>query len=219
MIRIVVADRNETMRLGLRVLFDSHPSTMIVEEVADKSDLLAAIRHHPCDVVVVDPVLCAGPGDGLIGQILRTAPRANVLVYTELDELKHGLSAIRCGARGYVMKSRPSAELLAAAQRVAIGKIHLSEALAEEVALSAWEGKQVAVHETLSEREKLVFAMLVCGWSVTGIASVLHLSAKTISTHKARTMAKMRCRSLSELIEYALANNLKESCEALCAGW
>jgi two-component system invasion response regulator UvrY len=218
MMRIVVADRNETMRLGMRVLFSSQLNATIVDEVADRVEMMATIQKNACDVLVVDPLLCAGPGEALIRQILRVAPRTNVLVYTELDELKYGVRAIRSGARGYVMKSRPSADLLAATRRVGMGKMHMSEALAEEVALYAWEGKEVPLHETLSEREKLVFSMLVCGWSVTSIASVLHLSAKTVSTHKARTMAKMRCKSLSELIEYAFSAGLKESCEAQCAG-
>jgi DNA-binding NarL/FixJ family response regulator len=127
------------------------------------------------------------------------------------------MRAIRCGAKGYVMKSRPADELLAAASRVSAGKVHMSEALAEEVALNTWEGKPTSLHESLSDREYLVFAMLVCGKSVTSIAATLHLSIKTISTHKARAMVKLRCKSLSDMIQYCIGHNLSAECRARCA--
>jgi DNA-binding NarL/FixJ family response regulator len=218
MIRVVVADKNETMRLGIRTLFDKHPSKFAVSEVADRAALMNRIQDCDCDLVVVEPLLCAGAGEALIRQIRRIS-QANVLVYTELDELKYGVDAIRCGARGYLMKSRPSSELLAAASKVGAGKMHMSDALAEEVALHAWEGKQELPHETLSERERMVFSMLVCGWTVTKIGAALNLSVKTISTHKARTMQKLRCKSLSEMIEYAFSNGLKQECEVRCKSW
>lgn len=214
MLRIVVADKNETMRLGMKALFDKYPTKFALVEASDRAGLMNQIIDHDCQLVIVEPLLCAGAGESLIRQIRRESPKANVLVYTELDELKHGVRAIRSGARGYLMKSRPAAELLAAADRVGSGKMHMSEALAEEVALSAWGDREDAPHELLSEREKMVFSMLVCGWSVTNIAARLNLSSKTISTHKARTMAKMRCKNLSELVQYAISHGLKEECEA-----
>lgn len=219
MIRTVVADRNETMRLGLRALLDKQNGKFEVEEAGSRGDLLAKIQGDECHLVVVDPLLCGGSGEALIRQIRRVAPRSNVLVYTDLDELKFGVRAIRSGARGYVMKSCSSTELVAAASRVSAGKMHMSEALAEEVALGVWEKRTYPEHNGLSEREMQVFSMLVCGRTVTNIAASLHLSVKTISTHKARAMAKLSCKSLSDLVHYAIARNLKEECEARCNAW
>ena len=219
MIRTVVADRSETMRLGLRALFDKQPGKFAVTEAASRGDLLDRIGKEDCQLVVVEPLLCGGSGEALIRQIRRLSPQANVLVYTDLDELKFGIRAIRSGAKGYVMKSCTSTELLTAASRVSVGKVHMSEALAEEVALTAWEKRAEDRHEDLSEREMQVFSMLVCGRTVTNIAHTLYLSVKTISTHKARAMAKLGCKSLSELVHYAIAKNLKEECEARCSGW
>jgi DNA-binding NarL/FixJ family response regulator len=219
MIQVVVAEKNETMRMGMRVLFDKHGGRFHVSEVVDRNGLMSKILNANCQLIILDPMFCAGAGEALIRQIRRESPGSNVLVYTELDELKHGVRAIRSGARGYVMKSSPADELVAAADRICSGKMHMSEALAEEVALSAWSMRPDTPHEILSEREKLVFAMLVCGWKIRDIASALNLSAKTISTHKARAMAKMNCKSLSELIEYAFSHGLKGECESLCQVW
>jgi two-component system invasion response regulator UvrY len=219
MIRLVVADKNETMRLGMKTLFNLHATKFQVWEASDRSGLMSELLNNNCSLVIMEPLLFANSGEALIRQIKRESPHTSVLVYTELDELKLGVRAIQCGARGYLMKSSSAAELLAAADRVGSGKMHMSPALAEEVALSAWGDKPEAPHELLSDREKQVFFMLVCGWSVTRIAQRLNLSSKTISTHKARTMTKMRCKTLSELIEYAIAKGLKDDCETACKVW
>ena len=219
MIRVVVADKNETMRLGIKTLFNKHSGRFTVWEASDRAGLMSEILNNDCHLVIVEPLFFAGSGEALISQIRRESPKANVLVYTELDELKHGVTAIRCGARGFLMKNSSASELLAAADRVGSGKMHMSVALAEEVALSAWGDKAEHPHELLSDREKMVFSMLVCGWTVTGIANKVNLSSKTISTHKARAMMKMRCKTLSELIEYAISKGIKEECEAVCNVW
>jgi two-component system invasion response regulator UvrY len=219
MIRIIVAEKNEMLRLGIKTLFDQHPSKYKVWEVADRTSMINQIREEDCQLVILEPLLCAGGGEALIRQIRRESPTVNVLVYSELDELRYGVRAIRSGARGYLMKNCACSELLAAADRVAVGKLHMSESLAEEVALSAWGGRPSEPHDILSDRERMVFSMLVCGWKVTNIASILNLSAKTVSTHKSRIMTKMRCKGLSQLVEYAITKGIKEECEALCQAW
>lgn len=219
MIRVVIADKNETMRIGMRTIFEKHAPNYAIWEASDRTSLLNKVASHECNLVVLEPLMCPGAGEALIRQVKRESPGVSVLIYSELDEKSHGVRAIRCGARGYVMKTCPAADLLAAAERVSSGRMHMSPALAEEVALSAWGDKSDAPHESLSEREKMVFSMLVCGWSVKNIASMLNVSNKTISTHKARALAKMRCKNLSELIQYAITKGLKEECEALCQVW
>jgi DNA-binding NarL/FixJ family response regulator len=212
MIQMLVADRSETMRLGVCTLFAKESRDTVVREATSRSDLISKLQMEQYHIVLVDPVLAAGSEETFLRQIRAVAPRAHVLVYTELDELHFGMRAIRCGAKGYVMKSRPAVELLTAASRVSAGKIHMSERLAEEVALHMWEGKEAAPHDSLSDREYLVFAMLVCGRRVRRIAAALNLSVKTISTHKARAMAKLHCESLSDMIQYSIGHNLTAAC-------
>ena len=217
MIRMVIADRNEAMRLGVCALFKQHPNMEVVQEADSRFALIDKLQKAHYNLVLIDPVLLGGHEEVLLRQICAVAPRSHILVYTEMDELHFGMRAIRCGAKGYVMKSRPAQELLAAANRVSTGKVHMSEALAEVVARHMWEGNESALHESLSDREFLVFAMLVCGKNVTGIAASLHLSIKTISTHKARAMFKLQCKSLSDMIQYSISHDLSAECRARCA--
>jgi len=214
---MVIADRIETMRLGVCALFKQHPNMEVVHEADSRFDLIDKLQKSHYNLVLIDPVLLGGHEETLLRQICAVAPRSHILVYTEMDELHFGMRAIRCGAKGYVMKSRPAQELLAAANRVSTGKVHMSEALAEVVARHTWEGNKSALHESLSDREYLVFAMLVCGKNVTGIAASLHLSIKTISTHKARAMLKLQCKSLSDMIQYSISHDLSAECRARCA--
>lgn len=205
---MVFADRSETMRLGVRALFDKNCVNVEVTDVATRSELMKEIQKTDYDLVLVDPLLCSVNAEALLRQIRTVAPQVNMLVYTELDELRFGLKAMRCGVKGYVMKTEPADELLIAVNKVSAGKVHMSDALAEAVAMNIWEGKEATLHELLSEREWVVFSMLVGGASVTSIATTLNLSVKTISTHKARAMVKLRCRNFSEMIQYAIEQKL-----------
>jgi DNA-binding NarL/FixJ family response regulator len=217
MMRMLVADRSETMRLGVCTLFSKQDNDTVIQEATSRADLIVKLQSDQYHLVLVDPLLAAGNEETFLRQIRAVAPRAHVLVHTELDELHFGMRAIRCGVKGYVMKSQPACELLMAVSRVSAGKVHLSEQLAEEVALNSWEGKSATQHDSLSDREYMVFAMLVCGKTVSGIAAVLNLSIKTISTHKARAMVKLRCKTLGDMIQYSIAHNLADECRARCA--
>lgn len=219
MIHIVVADRSEALRLGVRAVFERQELPYAVHEAADRGELLSVLESRRCDLVLLEPMLCGGTGENLIRQLRALAPNAHVLVYTDMDELSFGVRALRSGAKGYLMKKCTSSELVTAASRVSRGRIHMSERLAEEFAISIWEGNVELPHAGLSEREQQVFAMIVCGRSVTEIGRLLNLSVKTISTHKTRAMRKLRCRNLSELIQYAVAHELTAECETLCAGF
>lgn len=219
MVLTVVADPSETMRLGLRALLERQDGQFVVSEASTRVELMQKIERNICQLVVLEPLLYGGSGESVIRQIGRISPKANILVYTDLDELKFGIRAIRAGAKGFLMKNCSSRELLAAASRVGAGKVYLSDTLAEEVARNAWENKPEQPHASLSEREMLVFSMLVCGRTVTAIAGALHLSVKTISTHKAHAMSKLGCRNLSDLVHYAIERKLKDECEVRTKIW
>lgn len=217
MIQVILADRNETMRHGLRALLHGHAANIVIEEVADRYDVISKLESFHYNLILVDPILADGHEEAFLSQIRAAAPRTHVLVYTELDELRFGMQAIRCGVKGYVLKTRPADELLIAVNLVSAGKVYISAALAEEIALNMWNGNKTSLHESLSDREYLVFAMLVCGRSVSSIAAALQLSIKTISTHKARAMTKLRCKTFSEMVQYSIRYNLTAECKARCA--
>jgi DNA-binding NarL/FixJ family response regulator len=118
--------------------------------------------------------------------------------------------ALNAGAAGYLTKdSRPDL-LIAAIRKVAAGGRFIDPALAERMVFETGGDAQRAAHELLSEREFHIFRLLVRGLGISDIAQELVISAKTVSTYRARLMVKMHCQSNAELVRYAIAHDLIE---------
>lgn len=213
MLRILVADRNSTLRIGLTSVLRKNVNNVNVDEVTDHHSLLSTISSG-YDLVVIEPLLNECAYENLIRDLFHEAPRCNVLVYTTLDERTFGIRALKLGAKGYLRKNSPVEELLTAVERVSQGKIYISAVLAEELALRLGSQGVEHPHQLLSEREMQTFSMLVCGMTIGEISAVLNLSVKTVSTNKARVFAKLQVRTLSEMIQYAVGQNLIEECKA-----
>ena len=124
------------------------------------------------------------------------------------EEEQYAVRAIRAGALGYLTKESASAKLVSAIHKVAIGRPFISMEVAEQLAINAMPGNIELPHKALSNREYEVFNLLVSGKTISEIAESLHLSAKTISTHKTRILQKMGTQSLAELVQYAVAHSL-----------
>ena len=147
-------------------------------------------------------------GVELIRQVKAEKPKLRVLVLSMHEEHQYAVRAIRAGASGYLTKESASAQLVAAIRKVAAGGAFISAEVAERLALDAMPHAEGPLHATLSDREFEVFHMLVDGMSVNEIAARLHLSAKTISTHKARLMEKLGVDSTADLVHYAVRHKL-----------
>jgi DNA-binding NarL/FixJ family response regulator len=119
--------------------------------------------------------------------------------------------AIKAGANGDLTKESAPFQLLHALRRIASGGAFISAEVAEQLALGAMPGGVSATHEALSDREFEVFSLIVAGNSVTNIAARLNLSVKTISTHKTNLMHKMGLKNQSELIRYAIKNEVGDA--------
>jgi DNA-binding NarL/FixJ family response regulator len=99
------------------------------------------------------------------------------------------------------------------------GRMHLSPTLSQEIATSLYEGESRKLHDHLSERELQVFSLLVSGQKITQAAEKLHLSVKTISTHKIRIMKKLKVNNMSEMIQYAISQGLIDGCKTRCSSF
>ncbi len=146
----------------------------------------------------------------LIRQIKDEFPRVAVLVLTMHDENQYAARAIRAGALGYMTKESAGNELVKAIRKVHSGRPYISMDVAEQLAMDAMPERLDMPHKSLSDREFEVFNFLVSGKSVTEIAELLHLSVKTVSTHKTRILQKMGSNSLAELVHYAVVHGLLE---------
>jgi DNA-binding NarL/FixJ family response regulator len=220
--RTLVADRDDTIRAGIRSLLSRRERPSDIEEVRNRSELLQHTESRDFDLIIVEPLLGEGPSDALIKTLRDLAPQTNLLVFTALDEAAHGVHAISSGARGYLMKTCSLEEFFEAVDRVGNGRVSISSTLAELCARSRNPYGARGPLASLSEREIDVYALLVAGKKVSEIGTLLDLSVKTVSTHKARVFEKLPCRNLSELVKHAITNDLiprcRERADALTPG-
>jgi DNA-binding NarL/FixJ family response regulator len=127
------------------------------------------------------------------------------------QEMQYAVRAIKSGASGYLTKESAPAELEQALRKIAAGGAYVTAEVAQQLALGAMPDHQAAPHEALSPREFEVFRQLVAGASVTEIAQALHLSVKTVSTHKTHLMDKLGVHNPAELVRYAIRHGLADS--------
>jgi two-component system, NarL family, invasion response regulator UvrY len=144
----------------------------------------------------------------LIKRIRAEFPGVAVLVLSMHAEEQYALRAFRAGARGYVTKDSASGELVAAVRKVASGGAYVTASLAERVVQQLNGAVPAPRHDQLTDRELEVLQRLVAGQRPTEIAAALHLSVKTVSTHKSRIQEKLQLKSTAALIRYGLEHGL-----------
>jgi DNA-binding NarL/FixJ family response regulator len=210
MIRIVLADDHTIVREGLKQLLLAAEGFEVVGEASDGHEALEAVRELDFEVLLLDMSMPGKGGIELIKQVRAEKPKLRMLVLSMHEERQYAIRAIRAGASGYLTKESASGLLVEAIRKVAAGGAFISAEVAEQLALGAMPDAKGALHEALSDREFQVFRMLAEGKSVSDVAERLHLSAKTVSTHKANIMQKLRTETTGELIRYALAHGLVE---------
>jgi DNA-binding NarL/FixJ family response regulator len=210
LIRIVIADDHAIVREGLKRIVSSIADMQVVGEAADGIQALQRVREIDFDVLMLDLSMPGRSGMELIKLVRAEKPALRILILSMHQEMQYAVRAIKSGASGYLTKESAPALLEQALRKIAQGGAFISAEVAEQLALGAMPGSVVVPHESLSNREFEVFRLLVDGVSLTSIAGQLHLSVKTVSTHKANLMQKMGLRNMSELIRYAVAHGLTD---------
>ncbi|MDP3139350.1 MAG: response regulator transcription factor [Burkholderiaceae bacterium] len=211
MIRIVIADDHAIVREGLLRIVSAADDMEVVAEAADGNEVMQRVRETEFDVLVLDLSMPGRSGMEMIKWVRAEKPRSRVLVLSMHQELQYAVRAIKAGASGYLTKESATAQLVQALRKIATGGAYVSAEVAEQLALGAMPGAASALpHESLSDREFEVFRLIAAGVSVTDIAARLHLSVKTVSTHKSNLMHKLGLHNQSELIRYALKHELTD---------
>lgn len=208
MIRVVIADDHPLVRAGLRQVLADEPGIEVVGEAADGDETVAVLRATEPDVVLLDITMPGAPFPGLL-RLLRSAfPRVDVLIVTMHGEDQFAVRAMKEGAAGYLTKQQPPQEVINAIKQIASGGRYLTAAVAERAAAALDGNAQRLPHERVSRREYEVLCMIGLGKSVKQIAIELGVSPKTVSTHRARLLRKMRLKTSAELIRYVLQYGL-----------
>lgn len=204
MIRVLLADDHPIVRDGLRRLLAADPHFEVVAEAADGDEALALVRANDYDVAVLDMSMPGLSGLDLVKRLKLEKPALRVLVLSMHGEQQYAARALKAGASGYVNKDTAAEQLLGALRKVAAGGVHVSDV----AAASLVAGAGAAPHAALSDREFEILRLLAQGLTPTEIGERLHLSVKTVSTHKSRAQDKLGVAGTAELVRYALENKL-----------
>lgn len=208
MIRIALADDHKIVRQGLKQILGEEADLQVVGEASNGGETLKLVTESPLDVLVLDMSMPGRSGIELIKLIKLEKPKLAILVLSMHQEEQYAVRAIKAGAKGYLTKESASDQLISAIRKVASGGVFITPAVAERMALDFGASQDEASHTQLSDREYQIFEMIVAGKNVTAIADEISVSVKTVSTHKARILQKMRMSSSAELIHYAIDHSL-----------
>ncbi|MBU2641435.1 MAG: response regulator transcription factor [Gammaproteobacteria bacterium] len=208
MIRILIGDDHAIVRQGLRQVLALMPELEVVAEAKNGWEVIEHVRTHAPNLLLLDMNMPGPSGVELIKRIREEAPRLPILVLSMHGESQIAGRAIKAGAAGYLTKDSEPETLIHAIRQVASGAHYIEPAVAERLLFQPSPTDTAEPHTALSDREYQVFLMLVQGRGVMEIAEALHLSAKTVSTHKARLLKKMGLDNLSDLVRYALKHDL-----------
>ena len=206
MIRVLLVDDHTLVREGLKQLLTATTDLRVADEACNGEEALALVKVNDYDLAVLDMSMPGLSGIELIKRLRLEKPRLRLLVLSMHGEAQYAARALKAGAAGYLTKDSAAAQLVSAIRKVAGGGVHISEAAAAQLVGSP--NADVARHARLSNREFEVFRLLVQGRGPTEIAAQLHLSVKTVSTHKTRIFEKMGLESTADLVRYAVENQL-----------
>lgn len=205
--RVLLVDDHPVSREGVKLCIAQEPGFTVCGEAENAQIAITKFRTLRPDVVVVDVSLPGINGIELVKMILAEAPRTPILVLSMHDENLYALRALKAGAKGYVMKGEALASIGQALRRVAEGKTHVSPAFGEQLIFKAIR----AVHDglgspvdVLSDRELEVLEKLGRGLSTRAIASELHLSPKTVETHRAHIKEKLMFKDATTMVRFAI---------------
>jgi DNA-binding NarL/FixJ family response regulator len=212
--RILLVDDHEIVRKGLRSVLESRKDWEIVGEATTGREAVDKVQKLKPDVVVMDISMPELNGLEAIRQIVKLAPRTEVLVLTmhESENLVH--QVLDAGARGYLLKSDASRQLIAAIEALRIHKPYLTSRVNEMVLTGYLGGKPLkgeASGGKLTPREREIVQLIAEGMSNKEIASALGISVKTAETHRTNIMRKLDFHSVSEIVRYAVRNHIIEA--------
>ena len=207
MIRIIIADDHAIVRGGLKQIFAMTSDVVVVSEAAQSSEVLEQWRQVACDLLLLDLTMPGVSGVDLICRLHDEKPDLPILVLSMHNEGQIVARALRAGAAGYVTKDSDPEILLAAVRKVAAGGKFIDPSLVESMIFNSGAGSELP-HDSLSDRELQVLKMVAAGGLLGEIAERLHLSPKTVSTHKTRLMLKLGIDNNADLVRYATRHGL-----------
>ena len=201
MIRVVVCDDHPMVREGLRAVINEAPGFELSAEAATGEEAVDLARDLLPDVLVMDLQLPGINGITAIGRIAASAPSVGILVLTMFEDDESVFSALRAGARGYLLKGAGQADILRALEGISSGQAIFGPSIASRVlSLSAVRNQEEPLFPALTEREREVLALLATGLDNADIARKLVVSQKTVANHVSNIFSKLHFETRAQAI-------------------
>lgn len=206
--KILIVDDHVVVRDGVKKILAEQHDAITFGEAGTVTEALRLVREQDWDVGVFDLSLGDRSGLEALKELKQIRPRLPVLILSMHSEEQYARRAFKAGARGYITKDSPRAELVKAVNKVMDGGRYVSPSLAERLVIDLSGDIGRALHEALSDREFEVMVLIASGKTVGEIAEALSLSDSTISTYRSRILEKMMMKTSAELTHYAIQNKL-----------
>jgi two-component system, NarL family, response regulator NreC len=203
-------DDHAVVRSGLRRVLEAEDDIEVVGEAGDMRTAVFEARAHKPDIVLMDVVMPGGSGIEATPAVLKEVPKAKVLVLSMQDDPRYVREAFEAGASGYVLKEAADTEVVEAVREIAGGGRYVHPALGAKLVAAEAEERARVDADPLSDREHEVLRLLSLGHTNQEIAEKLFLSVRTVETHRAHIMQKLRLTTRAELVRYAIDTGLLE---------
>jgi DNA-binding NarL/FixJ family response regulator len=198
-IRVLLVDDQQLIRIGFRMVLEAEPDLLVVGEAANGAEALDAVRAHAPDVVLMDVRMPRMDGISATAQILAEQPACRIIVLTTFDLDEYAFGALAAGASGFLLKDAQASELTASIRAVHHGDATLSPRVTRRLldlvgGRLPHAGTDRSALDTLTERERDVFAAIGGGLTNAEIGAALFVSESTVKTHVGRVLAKLGAR-------------------------
>lgn len=204
---MVIVTRDPVSRTGLRRVLGTQKDVRVVGQAEDAHEAIFEVRAKAPDVIVLDGIAVRGAVED-VRRILAEFPDGRTLVLSGRDDPAAVREAFGAGASGFVLEGAGEADMLAALRAVAAGQSYVDPVLGGRIIAEEVRGRTDVSDDPLTSRQREVVRLLALGYTNQEIADTLVLSVRTVETHRAHVMQKLRISTRAELVRYAMERGL-----------
>lgn len=209
-IRVLIADDHALVRAGIHALVEKIEGVVVVGEAGKGSEALKLIRELTPTLVLLDITMPDGNGFDVLQDVTKNFPEIRVIVLTVHEAGEYAIRALSEGAAGFLPKSAASNELEQAIQAVIRGEVYISAETSRKTLLQYGKGTKRDLLATLSPRQREVLRMIAEGRTTKQMGQLMHISVKTVETHRAKLMERLDIHDVAGLVRYAIMVGLIE---------
>jgi DNA-binding NarL/FixJ family response regulator len=209
--KVLIADDHQIVRQGLRILLEKEPDLKVVAEAEDGRTTVRLARELKPELIIMDVAMPGLNGIEATRQIMSESPGSKVIALSMYADRRFVVNMLKAGALGYLLKDCAFEELTRAIRAVLSHKTYLSPGVTDILVKDCKLGapmNEVSAFALLTPREREVLQLMAEGKSTAKIADQLHVSVKTVESHRQQLMQKLNMRSVAELTKYAIREGL-----------